>query len=183
MNTLNDSLMAEVLERNSRKMSASEEEACPSDVADRESLIRCLTESTQSVFSTMCGMELQAHTQVENEDVSKRYQVSGIIGLSGSLKATIVVSLHEDVIFTAAEQFLGVRPDSIDADVIDLVGELANMIGGNAKDRLKREGLNLGLPTVVAGENHRVAYSSGMAITILPFDSDHGPLAIELGLA
>ena len=182
MDTINNALMAEVLERNSRKIQGQTVTCDEQTPADQEALIRCLVDSTQSVFSTMCGMKLVAQAQTKQDDASERYQISGIIGLSGSIKATIVVSIHEDLVFSAAETFLGVRPDKIDADVIDLVGELANMIGGNAKERMKMDGLNLGLPTVVAGEGHRVAYNSGMAITVLPFKSDYGPLSIELGI-
>ena len=180
MTKSNENLMAEVLERNSRKT-----QPLPVDCAvdeGQDALIQCLVDSTRSVFSTMCGLKLTAGDTACEDDASDRYQISGIIGFSGAIKATIVVSIHEELIFSAAESFLGVRPDKIDADVIDLVGELANMIGGNAKERLKVEGINLGLPTVVAGEGHRVVHNSGMAITVLPFQSDRGPLSIELGM-
>ena len=182
MNTMSESLIAEVLERNSQKTRSVTIDCDEHSPEEQQMLIKCLVDSTQSVFSTMCGIELAAGEQTSNEDPSKRYQVSGIISLSGSLKATIVVSIHEDLIFSVADAFLGTRPTEIDADVIDLVGELANMIGGNAKERMQMDGLSLGLPTVVAGENHRVAYTSGMAITVLPFDSSNGPLSIELGI-
>lgn len=176
--------MTEVLERNSRKIQSQNTPAeADSASADLETMIRCLVESTQSVFSTMCGMTLTADEPARLEEVPQRYHISGIIGLSGPLQATIVVNIHESLVFSAAEAFLGARPDKIDSDVIDLVGELANMIGGNAKERLKIEGLSLGLPTVVAGEDHVVAYNSGMAITVLPFESDQGPISIELGVA
>ncbi len=183
VNTLNDALMSEVLERNSRLQGDSDQSEGATSEEQQQALVRCLVESAKNIFSTMCDIPLTADESTSGEDASKRYHVSGIIGLSGALKATIVVSVHKDLVFHAAEGFLGMRPTEIDADVTDLVGELANMIGGNAKERMKMEGLSIGLPTVVAGDNHKVSYNSGMALTVLPFESDHGPLSIELGVA
>lgn len=187
MNSLNDTLMNEILERNARKNFISVKPSDETNLDEKqrlqELLIRCLTESTESVFATMCGWQMFCGERSNNDGFSSRHDISGIIGLSGSLKATIVVSMEQDLVFTAAESFIGLRPDRIDADVIDLVGEFANMIGGNAKERLGISGVSLGLPTVVAGAGHYIAYSSNMAINLLPFRCEHGALSIELGIA
>jgi chemotaxis protein CheX len=185
--TLNDVLMNEVLERHARRSEIkgqyAREDNLETKQDQRDSLLRCLIESTESVFSTMCNWPMYCGDLSSNEGFASRHDVSGIIGLSGTLKATIAVSLEQDLVFSAAEHILGTRPQKIDADVVDLVGELANMIGGNAKERLGMHGVSLGLPTVVAGAGHYVAYGSNMAISLLPFHGEHGSLSIELGLA
>ena len=130
----------------------------------------------------MCGIELAAGEARSSQETTPRYDVSGIIGLSDGIKATIVVSVHKELVFQVAENFLGVKPTEIDDDVTDLVGELANMIGGNAKERMTDVSLTLGLPTVVAGENHIVSFGSEMEISALPFESEHGPMVIEVGM-
>lgn len=65
----------------------------------------------------------------------------GFIGVSGTLQGSIVVSLDQDVAFAAAESFLGSRPSSINAEVIDMVGELTNMNAGAGKDRIGIPGI------------------------------------------
>jgi chemotaxis protein CheX len=184
LKTLNDVLMNEILERNARKSSRSTETVeQPVGLHEtREKLIQCLAESTEGVFSTMCGWEMICGSRSSTEGFSSSHDISGIIGLSGAIKATIVVSISNELVFSAAEAILGQRPTSINADVVDLVGELANMIGGNAKERLSMPSVSLGLPTVVAGTGHFIAYNSRMAISMIPFVCEHGPLSIELGL-
>lgn len=186
MTTSNETLIAEVLERNSRKLKLAFSPENPDDPAhsnsDRELLVQSLVESARKVFSTMCGVELSSEPEAATDHSTPAFQISGIIGFSGTIEATIVVSIRNDLLFYAAEQIMGIETSEIDASVIDLTGELTNMIGGNAKERLDREGLSLSLPTVVSGDNHRVGYSSGMQTTAISLTSPHGSLTIELGM-
>lgn len=186
MSTVNEDLVKEVLERNARKTAANTVHVGDASVtglsAIQETLNRCLIESTESVFATMCGLNLERGQLSNYDGFSPRHDISGIISLNGSIRATVVVSFDQDLVFSAAEKFLGERPDSLNSDVVDLVGELANMIGGNAKERLSMREVVLGLPTVVAGTGHFIAYNSHMAITMIPFESQHGSMSVELGL-
>ncbi len=45
------------------------------------------------------------------------------------------LSVEQEVALAAATAFLGAPPENVNADVIDTVGELTNMIGGSSKDR------------------------------------------------
>ena len=117
-----------------------------------------------------------------NEAFVSRYDCSGFIGVSGALQGSIVVSLDQDVAFAAAESFLGTRPVTINAEVIDMVGELTNMIAGASKDRLGIPGITLGLPTVITGKGHTVSFANSAHVEIMQFSSPHGPLTVEVGV-
>jgi CheY-specific phosphatase CheX len=186
VNTVKEDLFNEILERNARLISTSsvavDKTATEGLSALQETLNRCLIESTESVFSTMCGWRLDRGAVANYDGFSPRHDVSGIISLNGAIRATVVVSFDQELMFSAAEKFLGNRPNSLNGDVVDLVGEFANMIGGNAKERLSMPSVSLGLPTVVAGAGHFIAYSSQMAVTMIPFKSSYGAMSVELGL-
>ncbi len=186
MSTVKDDLVKEIMERNARMASASsvtvDESKTEGLNAIQETLNRCLIESTESVFTTMCGWTLDRGAVTNYDGFSPRHDISGIISLNGVIRATVVVSFDQELMFAAADKFLGERPSSLNSDVVDLVGEFANMIGGNAKERLSMPNVVLGLPTVVAGTGHFIAYNSHMAVTMIPFRSPHGPLSVELGL-
>ncbi len=117
-----------------------------------------------------------------NEAFVSQYDCSGFIGVSGALQGSIVVSLDQDVAFAAAEAFFGSRPTSINAEVIDMVGELTNMIAGASKDRLGIPGISIGLPTVITGKGHTVSFANSVHVEILQFTSPHGPLTVEVGV-
>ena len=94
-----------------------------------------LIASTKAVFKTMLSWEVTVESVGKYDEFQPGRDVTGIIGLAGAMKGTIVVSVEKEVAFAAAEVFVGVRPSKVDGDVLDLVGELANMIGGGAKER------------------------------------------------
>ena len=146
-----------------------------------QSMVVPFIESTKSVFSTMLGSDVV----VASEDAGRgniAFDISGIISFSGSIQGTAVISLEKEVALSIAETLLGTRPTKIDDDVRDLVGELANMIGGNSKERLSNSDVALGLPTVVTGKGHEVSFEPGAQVRKIHFETQWGPIALEIGM-
>ena len=139
--------------------------------------------ATTEVFRTMLTCELNRGRLGLKQNRSPLFEVSGMIGISGSLHGMVVVSLGRETAISATEILLGTRPDGLNADVTDCVGEIANMIAGAAKTRLQESDLSISLPTVVCGKNHIVSFPSQSTPITLPFDSDLGPICVEIGLA
>jgi chemotaxis protein CheX len=139
-------------------------------------------ESTTEIFSKMLGWNITLGSTRKANHFESNHDVSGIIGFSGALRGTIVIGLDQQFAFAAADAFFGGKPTSIDAEVLDMVGELANMIGGNAKERMTISGVQLGLPTVICGKGHRVSFDRGAQVELLPFSCPHGPLTVEVGI-
>jgi chemotaxis protein CheX len=137
---------------------------------------------TKDVFSMMLNWEVCLVGVVTNDLNAVRHHLSGIIGLSGSMRGSLVLSVEQEVALAAASAFLGAPPENVNADVIDTVGELTNMIGGSSKDRLGLDGVSIGLPTVVCGEGHTVNFDPGAHIEMLQFQSPHGPFTVEIAL-
>src|SRR5262245_26475857 len=121
--------------------------------------------------------ELSVH-----ENFSPSHEVTGIIGLSGKATGTVVVSLDTNVAVSVAEAMLGARPDSVNSDVIDAVGEVTNMIAGRAKSKLEQLALNLALPTVVTGKDHAISFGSTAQTICIPYTCPWGDLSVEVGL-
>jgi chemotaxis protein CheX len=148
----------------------------------RKKLIQPFANCTKDVFSMMLGWETELIGLYSNESFVSKHDCSGLIGVSGALRGSIVVSVDQEVAFAAAEAFLGSRPNTFNAEVIDMVGELTNMIAGAGKDRIGIPGITLGLPTVVSGKSHSVSFDHGAHVEILQFKSPHGPFTVEIGV-
>ena len=148
----------------------------------RAKLITPFANCTKDVFSMMLNWETELIGIHSNDGFMSKYDCSGFIGVSGPLQGSIVVSLDQNVAFAAAEAFLGSRPSAINAEVIDMVGELTNMIAGAGKDRIGIPGITLGLPTVITGKGHTVTFSNSAHVEILQFASPHGQLTVEIGV-
>ena len=138
--------------------------------------------STVEVFSTMLDCQLTRGKLSLHANFNPEHDISGIIGLTGRASGTVVVSLEAAVALGAAVAMLGEAPDSINADVIDLTGELTNMIAGKAKADLEQLEMSLAIPTVITGRNHVISFGSSAQTICIPYTCRWGKLTVEVGI-
>ena len=77
---------------------------------------------------------------------------------------------------------VGERPAGINADVTDAMGEVANMIAGQAKAQLEQFAMSVSLPTVITGKGHCIEFPRNITPISIPFRCDWGSLALEVAL-
>ncbi len=70
-------------------------------------------------------------------------------------------------------------PETVDDVVRDVLGELANMIGGNLKCVLTA-GIVLSIPSVVDGSNYHLRVCGATARDRLSFQCDEGPFWVTI---
>jgi len=138
--------------------------------------------ATVTVFDTMLGCELSRHDPFVKEGFQPEYEISGIIGLSGKAKGTVVLSLNKEAALQAASTLLHEKQTEMSAEVTDAVGELANVIAGQAKAQLEHLAMSVSLPTVVTGTNVSIEFPSGVSPICIPFECSWGKISVEVGL-
>jgi chemotaxis protein CheX len=99
------------------------------------------------------------------------WDVSGVIGLTGEARGSIVMSMKSSLAFKLTNRLTGVQHDSLDRDVIDAVGEIVNIIAGNAKQELESTfKLVISLPTIIKGLEHTIVWVNDKTRVIcIPF--------------
>ena len=112
------------------------------------------------------------------------YGVTGIIGLGGEATGAVVLNFPEEVAVRAVSSFVSESYDTISSDVVDGVGELTNIVAGDAKNRLMQKGYNfdIGLPKIVVGRNYITAQSQSVPCIVISFKSDIGSFTLEVSL-
>lgn len=145
-------------------------------------LINPFLTATAKVFETMLGCELRRGDLHFSPGTQPIHEVSGIIGLSGKAAGTAVLSVSREVALSATETMCGCRPDDIDADVADVIGELANMIVGSAKAQLERYSMSISLPSVVVGRDQRLSFPPNVQPIAIPYACKWGDITVEVGL-
>jgi len=108
--------------------------------------------------------------------------VSGIIGLTGDARGSLAITFTSPCIIAILHAMLGEQYTEINADVMDAVGELTNMISGDARKRLEGEGfiVTAALPTVVSGKDHVIKHVLGGPSIIIPFSTTHGMFVVDV---
>jgi chemotaxis protein CheX len=139
--------------------------------------------SVDLTFRTMLNCETRRGNLCLKNGDSPRYEVSGVIGLTGRAVGTVVLSLSREVALKAASTMLMAEATEIDDDVLDAVGELTNMVAGAAKSKLEQYELMVSLPSVITGRDHDVHFPSNVTPICVPFETDWGGFMLEVGLA
>lgn len=148
----------------------------------RVEFINPFVAATVNVFEMMLGCRLERGSLALKREHAPTHEVSGLIGLSGRCRGMVVVSVGRLTAIRAAEAMLGVRPEELNSEVMDAIGELTNMIAGSAKSQLEEYRLTIGLPTVICGKTQAIAFPSQSQPIVIPFDSEIGPVCVQVGL-
>lgn len=110
-----------------------------------------------------------------------KYDISGIIGLSGGAKGTVSLSFPRLTALKAVSEFIGEKQLALDDTVKDAVGELANIVAGAAKKDLTQYKISISLPSVIIGENHQVQGGKEVIPLAVPFESPLGSFHLVVG--
>jgi len=127
--------------------------------------------ATQTVFKTMLNIDVGLGKPVlKNVNITSG-EVTGIMGLVGDKKGTIAISLKNKGAIFVYKTLVGDDCECINPEVVDAIGELTNIISGQARKEFEKEGINLkaAIPMVVVGNNVEMNFITKIPIISLPF--------------
>jgi chemotaxis protein CheX len=130
--------------------------------------------ATMETFKSMVKTEAKPGKPTLVKDSKSQFDISGIIGLSGGAQGTVSLSFPKLSCLKIITAFGGMKVVTIDDDVVDAVGELANIVAGAAKKHLEKYNINISLPTVVKGENHELTAPRNVIPMAVPFECPLG---------
>jgi chemotaxis protein CheX len=138
--------------------------------------------AVQAVYKTMLGLEVTMGKPVLKDGRTTSGDVSGIMGLVGDRKGTVAVSLTDKGAIFVLQTLLGDTAESITPEVVDAVGELTNIISGQARKEFEKNGLNLkaSIPTVVVGHHVEINFITQVPTVSLPFSFPTGNGSSEI---
>ncbi len=137
--------------------------------------------AVRTVFSTMVGLTTTVGSPSLKAEPAPCYDVSGIVGFSGAVEGSVVISFQTDAALKIVEAFAGNAIAINHPDFPDAVGELANMIAGNAKKDLGGRA-SITCPSVIIGPGHTVARLRDVPCVVIPCHTPAGDIAIEISI-
>ena len=128
-----------------------------------------------------------SNISVGKPQVIKNYQVAcgvvtGIMTMSSDeSRASIALTFTESAILSIASKMLPENHTSVNGIAGDLVGELANIVMGDAKRQLEENELifQMSLPIIIIGREHLIAHKANAPVIRVPFSTQAGEFCVE----
>ncbi len=125
----------------------------------------------ESVFGTMLNLEVISGETPLSLDGN---HLTSAVHLTGVWTGALLVECGAEQACRFAGRLLAMDPpESVDDDVRDALGEMANMIGGNLKCLLP-SGIQLGLPSVADGWAYHFRIPGAVVMERLAFECEDG---------
>jgi chemotaxis protein CheX len=145
-------------------------------------IINPFINATRNVLQTMAFMESKPGKPYLKNDPVAEGDVTGLIGITGEANGTISVTFETGSILKVVSNMFGEEITEVGDEVIDAVGEITNMISGQARRELEEQGqvFKAAIPSVLAGVNHRITHITKGPVLAIPFLSLGGRFVIEV---
>jgi len=117
-------------------------------------------EVTVATFKDFIGIETSpSHPHFLDPDQGHEWDISAVIGLSGLVKGAVIVSMKKELAIKLTDMLAGAGHKELDADVVDVVGEINNIIAGNIKPKIPNgEKIVISIPTIIKGKEHSITW-------------------------
>ncbi|MCC7142945.1 MAG: chemotaxis protein CheX [Candidatus Eisenbacteria bacterium] len=133
-------------------------------------------------FSTMLSTEVEIADPSVSSSFESVFDVSGIIGLSGDVQGSVVVSFPTSTAEAVVTKFAGMPMSQDDDDFTDAIGEVTNMIAGGAKSNFPDTSVSISCPSVVVGHGHKVFRRHDLPVIEFACTCDCGAFAVQVTL-
>jgi chemotaxis protein CheX len=136
-----------------------------------------LAQTVGAVFTAMMDLEVSPG---ETPWAPSHDQLTSAVHLSGAWNGAVLFECDRQQACQFAGRFLSTEtPETVNDDVRDVLGELANMIGGNMKSAMAA-GLSLSMPSVTDGSDYGLRVCGSKVQDRLAFDCEDGPFWVTL---
>ncbi|MFA5576962.1 MAG: chemotaxis protein CheX [Tissierellaceae bacterium] len=145
--------------------------------------INAFYSATQDVFNLMLDLGVErGEIKIVDGMVSSK-DANVILGVTGDLKGTILFSFPADMTLEMVKIMSGMEMKTIDGFVSSALGEVANIIGGNAATNLTTHNYICDIvpPQVIVGQYESLSLANKNALQI-PLVTDIGEFAINIFL-
>ncbi len=145
-------------------------------------IINPFIKATASVLETMAFVKSEAGKPHLKKDNVAQGDVSGIVGFTGEANGTVSVTFDELCILKIVSNMFGEEMTEVNDEIADAVGEITNMISGQARKELEEIGkvFHGAIPSVITGKNHKIETMTKGPKIAIPFKTEFGSFTIEI---
>ncbi len=151
---------------------------------EKTKLAQFLLQAAEETFSMMLGLAVVSRKEPIPAVDSPSERVVALIGIAGLYHGTGLIACSSALACRFASQMLMTEYSAVDGEVLDAIGEIANMIFGNVKTLLEEEVglLGLSIPTVIHGRNFSTRTVIEQSV-VIPFEVEGETFELRLCLS
>jgi chemotaxis protein CheX len=135
-----------------------------------------------NLFKNYLGLALESGKPFVRKDPEQLEEVSAVIGLAGEVTGAVVLNFSRETAIQIVSKFAGQKYQALGGEVLDGVGELVNIIAGNAKKDLAASKIEISLPGVVTGNSYEIHWPENVPVVAVPFKSDAGEFSLNVSI-
>jgi chemotaxis protein CheX len=137
--------------------------------------------AVEHVFKTMLGTAVLVGKPTIRDKHTPDSDVAAVIAFSGAATGNVSLCFTKQTAVKVARKFTGARLMTQDPTALsDALGELANMVAGQARATLPEGGIEVSLPQVVFGHQQRAPQSVTSPVLLLACDSKLGRFSVQV---
>jgi len=138
--------------------------------------------ASMNLFKEYLGLQAESGKPYLLRDPQDLEAISAIIGLAGDTRGAVVLSFSRETAIAIVSKMAGHEIKVLGNEVLDGVGELVNIIAGNAKQDLLDFRIEISLPGVVTGKAYKIHWPEGIPVVAIPFKTELGPFTVSVSL-
>jgi chemotaxis protein CheX len=127
-------------------------------------IVKAFMDALRSTLSTMAMLEVNLKDVREASRLNKTFDFTATMGLAREAgEGLMMITIDGRLARTIVASMLGMGEDEIDGDLLDGVGEVANMVAGAAKTSLSGTPyrFDLSIPAASTGAGNEVSAKNG----------------------
>ncbi len=139
--------------------------------------------AAMNLFAQMFDLEAQANAPFILEGENKhRWEMSGILGMTGDYHGIVAFRLPRllaDKMLVKTGIHTTTEAERLDT-LYGMIGEITNIIAGNAATGISHAAIDISPPVVILGENHEIAWPKALPVIGIPFSTKAGPFEVDV---
>lgn len=144
--------------------------------------INPVIQATVDILEKVGALQIQIQKPFLKPNAVARGEITSIIALRGDISGTFSITFPRKCIMSVVSEMLGEEISELNDDIKDALGEITNMISGQATQLFEMTGQSLkaSLAQVVLGERHMIPHASDAVVLGIPCQSEHGEITLEI---
>lgn len=150
-----------------------------------DEIVALVETNTDKVFSTMLDVEITRIAELTYQSATEDGGVIAIVAFAGDWSGSGSIGCSNRLACFLSSKLLLTDFDVVNEEVLDAMGEIANMIVGNFKDEaaLKLGPVGLSTPTIIHGDRFETRSLNGQGATVVKFLCDGEMLEVKIYLS